>query len=716
MLFLLTLRALRSFGLIAFAAALAGAAPSTERMEALFRPFLAERITLSPDGRYVAYTQQTGSDLAVVIMDVDRPTSKTTLIVDEDRVIEHSKERQRAALRFLRWATPTRLVFAPTVYVIPPAVKTVAPGFTPPAPVVIAPIMAVDADGGNPRTLVDATTFQEIVGAGGGATPVARMRAATILGFLPGNRERLLVQVPGVGGREATPAKVFQLDVHNGKLAEMSSEVTPRGQIYDLQGRARLLREGGYARRPQQTFLYRTVYSGRWRKLHEVTSSSEAARFTVSPETYFGERAMPLGFDFDPNVLIYASNVGRDTFGVYGLNLATMQRTDLAIEHSSRDLSSLAPDIPAASLVFDEKRQKLAGVRAEGAPLLTVWVDSKIAEVQRSLEVKFPRRSVEILEWDDARARFLVRVTGGTDPGRIYVWQKDEGLLLEIFRRAPWLPNAALHDSRLVEFAGPDGAQLSGYLTLPRAPRLKPPPLVIVFASGLPATPHAEFDREAQVLADLGLAVLRLNQRGVLGRGARQREALREGIDRAAAQDARAAIAWVASQHPIDRKRVVAMGEGFGGYLAVRATQLEPELFRCAVATEPLLEPARWVQPRPDFTAGPPSFQQEVNRIYLERTAPRLHEIGVTSHADALSHPVFVVYRSHRADTIAEGVAQLRSQLKRRDIEHQMLAVGDDYFHGLPGARAKAYRALEEFLNLNLYNYNVKIGPTRVVR
>ena len=87
---------------------------------------------------------------------------------------------------------------------------------------------------------------------------------------------------------------------------------------------------------------------------------------------------------------------------------------------------------------------------------------------------------------------------------------------------------------------------------------------------------------------------------------------------------------------------------------------------------------------------------------------------------DELNAAVFVATRGDRfsdADTtIATGVAQLRSQLKRRDIPCVTVEFNTDFVQGLPAARARLYRELEEFFNLHLYNYDVTIGPTRVVR
>ena len=77
---------------------------------------------------------------------------------------------------------------------------------------------------------------------------------------------------------------------------------------------------------------------------------------------------------------------------------------------------------------------------------------------------------------------------------------------------------------------------------------------------------------------------------------------------------------------------------------------------------------------------------------------------------------MFVVYRGARSDVIAQGVGRLRSQLRSRGIPHETIDVNEDYFLGLPKARARVYKALDEFLNLNLYQFDVRVGPTEVVR
>jgi hypothetical protein len=67
-------------------------------------------------------------------------------------------------------------------------------------------------------------------------------------------------------------------------------------------------------------------------------------------------------------------------------------------------------------------------------------------------------------------------------------------------------------------------------------------------------------------------------------------------------------------------------------------------------------------------------------------------------------------------EMIDAGLVQLRGQLARRDVPCVFLETNADFAAGAPAARTRVYRAMEEFFNLYLYNYDVKIGPTREVR
>jgi hypothetical protein len=101
------------------AAVPAGAEPFDDRVELLLRPLAAEFSALSPDGQRLAYTTQAGPDLRVVIMNLEPPGPRRTVKIDRGRDAVSAEELAPVRLRFLRWATGSRLVYAPVERVVP---------------------------------------------------------------------------------------------------------------------------------------------------------------------------------------------------------------------------------------------------------------------------------------------------------------------------------------------------------------------------------------------------------------------------------------------------------------------------------------------------------------------------------------------------------------------------------------------------------------------
>lgn len=315
------------------------AASIEERADASVRPQLGERMALSPDGQRVAYTVQTGPDLSIVILNVDYPGPKRTVPVAPER--DPATELPAAPptrLRFLRWATATRLVFAPEERIVPVPPTLDKDGRAQPSvdgPTILSPILAVDADGKQRATLVDAKDFTETPAdarksladllrsakelAATRPEPVGwRMPHLDILGFLPRDREQLVLQTRG---GYSIPTQHL-VDLRTGTVREFADWPVPPGEPH----------------------------------------------------------------------------------------------------------------------IFDEYRLKVVGERKPAAARPgIVWRDEDLARLQQTLETKFPRRTVEILDWSETRARILFQVTGGGDPGRVFVYQRPEDLALEILRRAPRL-------------------------------------------------------------------------------------------------------------------------------------------------------------------------------------------------------------------------------------------------------------------------------------
>lgn len=580
----------------------------------LFRPPLGEMMALSPDGHRVAYTTRGGRELALVLMTLE-PGSGTRMVNIE--AAASSDEGASAPLRFLRWATPGRLVFAPKERVVPLPPLTDKDGRAipnPDGPMVISPVMAVDAQGGPPATLVDARDFQE--------TPAeARRTLADLL--------RTTKELQAARG-EPVRWRMPHLDIL------------------------------GFLPREREQLILRTRGAYSMPTQHVVDTRTGSVR-------EFGDWPAP----------------------------------------------------PGEPQVFDWFRLRVAGERKDAAHPMTTWRDAELGNMQRELETKFPRRIVEILDWSETRARVLFRVTGGSDPGRVFVFQRPEELAVEILRCAPWLNATKLNDTRFFEFTTRDGAQLSGFLTWPGKARLHPPPLLVIFPDGFPGHAAPAFDPEAQILADLGFVVARLNHRSVGGVRPEDLDRLRAAVDRVGVDDACAVLDWIAARNPsrpFDRTRVAALGRGFGGYVAVRALQLEPTRFRCAIALDAPMELRAWLRTPggpSDIAAKGPS---DVPVALLDHEAADWRKLSVLEQGQALTNPTLLLVERGRSPTAAASSTELRSRVQRLGRTVDYVELDPASAAGRSASRAAVYRKIDEFLTLHLRVDGTTVGATKEVR
>jgi len=129
-------------------------------------------------------------------------------------------------------------------------------------------------------------------------------------------------------------------------------------------------------------------------------------------------------------------------------------------------------------------------------------------------------------------------------------------------------PAGAPYTAQAVTLRAPDGVTLAGTLTLPRAS--KPVPAVLLLSgSGAQdrdeAIPGIEgyrpFRQIADTLSRRGIAVLRLDDRGIGGSGGSVNATVLPGF----AADAEAAIAYLRTRPEIDGKRIGIVGHSEGG-------------------------------------------------------------------------------------------------------------------------------------------------------
>jgi dienelactone hydrolase len=697
--------------------------PTARSLANLYEPDRVSQVALSPDGVHLAYTVYEQGVLSLVVMDPAQPEAKTVLPIGEDRgmLSESLRVRRtaRPAVPFLQWSEAGVLVYVLKNRLPAGLIFSSQPRNE---------LRAVDADGKNDRLLLDSNTYD----------PTAPLpRFPRVIGFAQGAPDTLMLEATPLGGGWERSS----LDLKTLKVRFL--KIRPEGGrwIYDQRGEFRLFENERVQRQippppikvggpgsgfqsipappnppvivPQRWHLSEPEGRGRPQDLDELLGKDRAVTFTHDDTSFGRERAFPLGFGADPEILYYASNTGRDTYGIYALNLRTKKRTAFALEDPRFDLIDFNASKPESALRFD-RAHRLAGVSVPGILSRTRWVNPVLARLQRQLDGLFPARGVEIVDWDAAMRRVVALVSGPGDPGRYFLYDDaSPNRLTEIIRRVPWLPAEMLNVALPFEFVTPAGVALTGTVTLPRQPRLSRPPLVVL-CRDLAWRDSGGFARESQALASAGFVVLEVEYRGLSGYGAAHRDAIKAGFDRVPLEDIRAAIDWLAPRHAFDRRRMALVGDGFGGYLALRALELWPDEFRCAVTFNAPTDLAFWATE--EMSSGTTLAPDVAARrlLFGSNKAP-LEAISVLDHAASITKPVFIILEEGTRTLPFHGT-DLRSRLKKRDdaqVEFAELETDED--RRTPEGAAKTYQLVSDFLIANLYDFSVKIGPTKEI-
>ncbi|MEO6567985.1 MAG: prolyl oligopeptidase family serine peptidase, partial [Opitutaceae bacterium] len=728
--------------------------PKTLTLEKLFRPGGATHIAISPDGRYVAYTVSGLDSLKLAVVDLEEKNDRVVLSIGETNYVRDGaplpsgigRSEYVPFLFSLQWANSRQLVYA----------RRVLTGERHQ----YDDLHIVDADGKTDRKLADEHDVESTkqTGTATGFKTSILNRRPRLIGFPPDKPGTLIMEA--VDNRPSSASECYLVDLATGKRQRIEVGVDAE-VLFDWQGRQRLLETERSAPLGRQQFeLKKSGRLGGWDEVDAWLGPTAGVKFAHEDKDYRGSRAIPLGFDGDPNILYFASNVGRDTFGIYALDLGTKQRTAFVVEDDRFDLVDFAQtaldspylrgETPDSPLIFD-RQQKLVGIRLRGVPSRTRWLEPKLARVQEQLNAKFPGRGVEIRDWDLAIRRAVAVVSGPSDPGRFIVFEDSSpARITEITERAPWLPGAILNRAATFEFVTPEGVRLSGSLTLPRQPVVKNPPLVVLCPDlpwwkrqGYDLDPdlpgwRRDFDRDAQALALCGFIVLKVDYRGVAGLGKAHRDAVKAGFDRVPISDIRASIERLATQVNFDRKRIALVGEGFGGYLALRALELYPEEFRAAVTFDAPTDLAAWAGTAQNSVSKSgilvsPEVAQR--REFFGADKASLDKISVLSQVDAITKAVFILQPitgdrpgkqgfeivkrlrakggdADYAENFVEEITGTRGTRRIRKVRDFATGSGPRWtYHHSP----EVHQAINEFLTARLYDFDVKIGTEKVV-
>ncbi len=386
------------------------------------------------------------------------------------------------------------------------------------------------------------------------------------------------------------------------------------------------------------------------------TTQDSCSEFLVTERD---ELFNPVSMSGDGARFLVFSNIGRDTIGLFEYDPLKKQFTKTLLAKDDSDVTNYYYDWLT--------RQVTVGVWTHNGVQHYTVLDPRTAGYGPALENAFPGEDVTPIDLSSDGHEMLAYTSSTHDSGTYYAIDLKGGKAELLGQRMPWFKAEELAPTQAMDLETRDGFSISYLLTLPQT-GAKPYPLIVIPHGGpIGIFDKDSFDNEAQLFAERGYAVLKVNYRGSGGSGKKFLNAGKKQWGRKIEDDIQEAVMEVLKSNPIDKNRMCIYGGSYGGYSALMSVIRAPDLYKCAASFAGVTDMALLYN----------SNGVQLNKTLLDDMADIIGDPTTDSVQLQAYSPVYLVDKISRPLLIGQGL-----QDTRVDPEHAYrLKLMLDTFH-----------------------------------
>jgi len=415
-------------------------------------------------------------------------------------------------------------------------------------------LFGINADGGRGELLIG----YRVQGNGPGTRiqpKKVEAVAAFVIDALPDQDRRVLVKVMPFSADPFTSAE--RLDVNSGKRTPVARSPVQRADfVADGKGEVRFA-DGAGADNVNKLY-YREGAGAAWKMINDQGVSQRI------------ERALGFSEDGALAYLLVEQPSGPDA--IVSWNPATDERRELlrdAVVDPAKVIYKRGTSIPIGALYLGDRPR-------------TRFFDetSADARLQRSLEQAFGGQAVFITSSSRDGRLAMVQVWSGSNPGDFYVFDTQAKKADLVVSRSQWVDPESAAVVQPIALKARDGLPLHGFVT--RAEGTPLPMVVMPHGGPFFVYDDGAYDRESQLLAAAGYAVLQVNFRGSSNYGRMHAHAGGREWGGKMQDDLTDATRWAVAEGIADSAKICMYGASYGGYAALMGVAKEPSLYQCA--------------------------------------------------------------------------------------------------------------------------------------
>lgn len=468
-----------------------------------------------------------------------------------------------------------------------------------------------------------------------------------IIDYLDDDPELILATLDDQQGGWAVP-EVHRVNVNTGKRQRIErNKIGAQSWIADSNG---VLRIGIKIDTEQNyrnvTIYYRETKNDDWEKLQKIDYFDE-------------ERLIPFRFDEDdPNILLV----------------------------STRGYLAETGDEDVELFAYDLTQRKVIGP----------YEDSHRKSVLNMVRQVFPGSKADMVSRNKEKNRYTFIVYSDVQAPEYFLFDLHKKSLRPLAKEYPALQDVSLSPMQKVSYLARDDREIPAFLTIPIGSEGKNLPVVVYPHGGPWAHDEWGFDNYVQFFASRGYAVLQPQFRGSTGYGLEHEQAGYGQWGHAIQDDIEDGVNWLVEQGIADPDRICIVGSSFGGYAAAMGVAKTPELYRCAISINGVLDLEKLV------ASGRKLLFSTINRA-IWNSSSDIKSASPFHLAMNIVSPVLLI--GSELDTIVpvEHSKTMYKKLKKLDkpVEYIELAEGE-HWRTNEANEIKVFAAMEQFLHKNL--------------
>lgn len=395
----------------------------------------------------------------------------------------------------------------------------------------------------------------------------------------------------------------------------------------------------------------------------------------------------PQRFSEDGRGLYYQSNLESNTTKLVYRDLDTAEEYEIAHD----------PLADIGSVSFDPHTGEPRAVTIHYLRREVEVLDPSIEEDYEFLGDYHPG-DFSVASSDMADSTWIVVYHTPQSPAIYYLYDRPSREMSFLFNAIPALDDYELPGVDPVIIPARDGWDLPSYIVTPLEAGDEPLPTVLLVHGGPWYRDYYGYDPFAQMLADRGFAVLKVNFRASAGFGKEHLNAGNREWGGLMQDDLTDAVHWAIEEGIADPERVVIMGGSYGGYATLAGVTFTPDLYCAGVD---FFGPSNLIT----FRETVPPYWRPLDAImdirigHLEEDSLMLEERSPLNYVDNIRVPMLIVQGANDPRVVqAESDQMVRALRENGNVVYYILYENEGHGFAIEANRLDFAGRTEQFL------------------